>query len=58
LARAFIGEIYTTLTSSAFYTDFIAWRIVRVAILVFPAPVGAQTSIFPEELKAHSNTIL
>lgn len=41
-----MGDIYTILTSYSFFTYFIAWRIVNVAMLVLPAPVGAQTNIF------------
>ena len=46
LAKAFIGEIYTILTSSWDPAYWMACNIAKVAILVLPAPVGAQTNMF------------
>lgn len=40
-----MGEIYTILTSAGFSTRLSAPNIVRVAMLVLPAPVGAQISM-------------
>ncbi len=57
-ARAFMGEMYTILTSSCEPACLIACKMAKVATLVLPAPVGAQTSIFSLELKAWSKTEL
>lgn len=53
-----MGEMYTILTSYGEPACLIAWRMVNVATLVFPAPVGAHTNMFSFELNAWSNTAL
>lgn len=40
-----MGDIYTILTSDGVSTRFSAPIIVKVAMFVFPAPVGAQISM-------------
>jgi len=35
-----------------------SYKTVKIAMLVFPAPVGAAINMFPSECKAESNTIV